>query len=150
MKQIVISVPGLVSAGVIPSPFDHSDIVTTTTHKSLRGTATDISSHTKLFSTSSLSVAVTPSVFVTQSPYLLLTVCVCVYFVTHCLTCAGPRGAMIFYRKGVRSTSAKGEEVLYDIESKINFSGLSLSIHLSLPLSPSLPLSLSACVCFWL
>lgn len=41
---------------------------------------------------------------------------------------------MIFYRKGVRSTSKKGEEVLYDIESKINFSGL--------PLLPSLSISL--------
>lgn len=30
-------ISGLVSAGVIPSPFDYSDIVTTTTHKSLRG-----------------------------------------------------------------------------------------------------------------
>jgi glycine/serine hydroxymethyltransferase len=39
-----ISSAGLVSAGVIPSPFDHSDIVTTTTHKSLRGTATDAKS----------------------------------------------------------------------------------------------------------
>uniref|UniRef100_A0A3B3WZ51 Serine hydroxymethyltransferase n=1 Tax=Poecilia mexicana TaxID=48701 RepID=A0A3B3WZ51_9TELE len=28
---------GLVAAGVVPSPFDHCDIVTTTTHKSLRG-----------------------------------------------------------------------------------------------------------------
>ena len=28
---------GLVAAGVVPSPFEHSDIVTTTTHKSLRG-----------------------------------------------------------------------------------------------------------------
>lgn len=28
---------GLVSAGVVPSPFQHCDIVTTTTHKSLRG-----------------------------------------------------------------------------------------------------------------
>jgi glycine hydroxymethyltransferase len=49
-------VSGLVAAGVIPSPFDHVDIVTTTTHKSLRG----------------------------------------------------PRGAMIFYRKGVRSVDKKG------------------------------------------
>ncbi len=63
-------ISGLVSAGVIPSPFDHSDIVTTTTHKSLRG----------------------------------------------------PRGAMIFYRKGVRSTNKKGEVTLYDLENKINFS----------------------------
>jgi glycine hydroxymethyltransferase len=64
-------ISGLVSAGVIPSPFEYSDIVTTTTHKSLRG----------------------------------------------------PRGAMIFYRKGVRSTNKKsGESVMYDLESKINFS----------------------------
>lgn len=63
-------ISGLVAAGVIPSPFEFSDIVTTTTHKSLRG----------------------------------------------------PRGAMIFYRKGVRSTTKKGEEVLYDLESRINFS----------------------------
>lgn len=63
-------ISGLVSAGVIPSPFEHSDIVTTTTHKSLRG----------------------------------------------------PRGAMIFYRKGVRSTNKKGENIMYDLDTKINFS----------------------------
>lgn len=62
-------ISGLVSAGVIPSPFVHSDIVTTTTHKSLRG----------------------------------------------------PRGAMIFYRKGIRSTTKKGEAIMYDLETKINF-----------------------------
>ena len=44
-------ISGLVAAQLVPSPFDTADIVTTTTHKSLRG----------------------------------------------------PRGAMIFYRKGVRS-----------------------------------------------
>jgi hypothetical protein len=30
-------ISGLVAAGVVPSPFEHSDVVTTTTHKSLRG-----------------------------------------------------------------------------------------------------------------
>lgn len=48
-------ISGLVAGGVLPSPFDYSDIVTTTTHKSLRG----------------------------------------------------PRGAMIFYRKGTRKEDKK-------------------------------------------
>jgi glycine hydroxymethyltransferase len=63
-------ISGLVAAGVIPSPFPHSDIVTTTTHKSLRG----------------------------------------------------PRGAMIFYRKGVRRVDKKGVEEKYDLEGPINSS----------------------------
>ncbi|CRK41496.1 hypothetical protein BN1708_001820 [Verticillium longisporum] len=63
-------ISGLIAAGVIPSPFEQADIVTTTTHKSLRG----------------------------------------------------PRGAMIFFRKGVRSVDAKGKETLYDLENPINFS----------------------------
>ncbi|EEB08744.2 serine hydroxymethyltransferase Shm2 [Schizosaccharomyces japonicus yFS275] len=63
-------ISGLVAAGVIPSPFEYSDIVTTTTHKSLRG----------------------------------------------------PRGAMIFYRRGVRKHDKKGNAVMYDLEDKINFS----------------------------
>jgi glycine hydroxymethyltransferase len=67
----IAHISGLVAAGVIPSPFEHADIVTTTTHKSLRG----------------------------------------------------PRGAMIFFRKGVRKTEAKtGKETLYDLEGPINFS----------------------------
>ncbi|CCE62684.1 hypothetical protein TPHA_0D00410 [Tetrapisispora phaffii CBS 4417] len=64
-------ISGLVAAGVIPSPFEYADIVTTTTHKSLRG----------------------------------------------------PRGAMIFFRRGVRNINPKtGKEVIYDLENPINFS----------------------------
>lgn len=63
-------ISGLVAAGVVPSPFEHADVVTTTTHKSLRG----------------------------------------------------PRGAMIFYRKGVKSVDAKsGKEIKYDLGDKIDF-----------------------------
>lgn len=64
-------ISGLIAAEQIPTPFKYADIVTTTTHKSLRG----------------------------------------------------PRGAMIFFRKGVRSVDAKtGKETLYDLEGPINFS----------------------------
>lgn len=63
-------ISGLVAAGVIPSPFAHSDVVTTTTHKSLRG----------------------------------------------------PRGAMIFFRKGVRKVDKKGVQEMYDLENPINAS----------------------------
>jgi len=53
----IAHISGMISAGALPSPFDYCDIVTTTTHKSLRG----------------------------------------------------PRGALIFYRKGVRKVTKKGE-----------------------------------------
>lgn len=62
-------ISGLVAAGLVPSPFEYSDVVTTTTHKSLRG----------------------------------------------------PRGAMIFYRKGQKGTDKKGNPVMYDLETPINF-----------------------------
>ncbi|WBW74625.1 serine hydroxymethyltransferase Shm2 [Schizosaccharomyces osmophilus] len=63
-------ISGLVAAGVIPSPFEYADIVTTTTHKSLRG----------------------------------------------------PRGAMIFFRRGLCKHDKKGNPVYYELEDKINFS----------------------------
>jgi len=73
-------ISGLVAAGTVPSPFEFADVVTTTTHKSLRG----------------------------------------------------PRGAMIFYRKGQRSTDKKGHPIMYDLEEKINaavFPGLQGGPH---------------------
>lgn len=63
-------ISGLVAGRVIPSPFPFSDVVTTTTHKSLRG----------------------------------------------------PRGAMIFFRKGIRQVNKKGEEEMYNLEGPINAS----------------------------
>merc|ERR1712232_989488 len=73
-------ISGLVVGGVIPTPFDYADVVTTTTHKSLRG----------------------------------------------------PRGAMIFFRKGQKGTDKKGNPVMYDFEEKINaavFPGLQGGPH---------------------
>ncbi|TMW66741.1 hypothetical protein Poli38472_014053 [Pythium oligandrum] len=63
-------ISGLVAAGVVPTPFDYADVVTTTTHKSLRG----------------------------------------------------PRGAMIFFRKGLKSVDKKGVETHYDLQQRIDFS----------------------------
>jgi glycine hydroxymethyltransferase len=73
-------ISGLVAGGVIPSPFEFADVVTTTTHKSLRG----------------------------------------------------PRGAMIFYRKGQKGVDKQGKPIMWDIEEKINgavFPGLQGGPH---------------------
>jgi glycine hydroxymethyltransferase len=63
-------ISGMVAAGLLPTPFEHAHVVTTTTHKSLRG----------------------------------------------------PRGAMIFFRRGVRSIDKRGTSINYDLEERINFS----------------------------
>ncbi|CAH1795454.1 unnamed protein product [Owenia fusiformis] len=73
-------ISGLVAADEVPSPFVYCDVVTTTTHKTLRG----------------------------------------------------PRSGMIFYRKGVRKVTAKGDKVMYDIGKKIDeavFPGLQGGPH---------------------
>lgn len=66
----IAHISGLVAARVIPGPFEHSDLVTTTTHKSLRG----------------------------------------------------PRGAMIFFRKGTRVIKKEKNniEAPYELQDKIN------------------------------
>lgn len=62
-------ISGLVAADVIPSPFEYADVISSTTHKTLRG----------------------------------------------------PRGGIIFYRKGVKGVDKKtGNEILYDYDKKIN------------------------------
>ncbi|KAJ2895141.1 uncharacterized protein MKZ38_006858 [Zalerion maritima] len=64
-------ISGMVAAKVLPGPFEYADIVTTTSHKSLRG----------------------------------------------------PRGAIIFFRKGLRRTHPKtGAEEMYNLETPINHS----------------------------
>lgn len=73
-------ISGLVAGGVVPSPFEFADVVTTTTHKSLRG----------------------------------------------------PRGAMIFFRKGQKGVDKKGNPIMWDLEEKINgavFPGLQGGPH---------------------
>eukprot|EP00922_Rhytidocystis_sp_ex-Travisia-forbesii_P037449 GHVS01055814.1.p1 GENE.GHVS01055814.1~~GHVS01055814.1.p1 ORF type:complete len:531 (-),score=72.12 GHVS01055814.1:225-1742(-) len=73
-------ISGMVAAGVIPSPFEYADVVTTTTHKSLRG----------------------------------------------------PRGALIFFRRGQRSVDKSGKPIMHDLEDKVNrtiFPGLQGGPH---------------------
>merc|ERR1719240_112621 len=73
-------ISGLVVGGTVPSPFEFADVVTTTTHKSLRG----------------------------------------------------PRGAMIFFRKGQKGVDKKGNPIMWDLEEKINgavFPGLQVGPH---------------------
>ncbi|KAL5508867.1 hypothetical protein EMCRGX_G004127 [Ephydatia muelleri] len=78
----IAHISGLIAAEVIPSPFEFCDVVTTTTHKTLRG----------------------------------------------------PRGAVIYYRKGFKSVTPQGKEVTYDLEKKINgaiFPGLQGGPHMN-------------------
>eukprot|EP00871_Galdieria_phlegrea_P001576 jgi/Galph1/2419/GphlegSOOS_G1100.1 len=78
----IAHISGLVSAQVVPSPFPYADVVTTTTHKALRG----------------------------------------------------PRGALIFYRKGIKGyqKNSPNEPIYYELEHAINgavFPGLQGGPH---------------------
>ena len=76
----IAHISGLVAAGVVPSPFEYADVITTTTHKALRG----------------------------------------------------PRGALIFFRKGQRGVDKKGNPIMYNLENPINsavFPGLQGGPH---------------------
>ena len=64
----IAHVAGLMAGKQIPSAFDYSDVVTTTTHKTLRG----------------------------------------------------PRGGLIYFRKGLKGVDKKGKEIFYDFEDRIN------------------------------
>jgi glycine hydroxymethyltransferase len=62
-------IAGLVAAGVHPSPFPHADLVTTTTHKTLRGPRGGL-----IFSRAELPAAVDPANFPTVKGSLAATV----------------------------------------------------------------------------
>lgn len=105
-------ISGLVAAGVVPSPFEHSDIVSTTTHKTLRGCRSGI-----IFYRKGLSVKTS-----CQKKKQLF-----IHFST-----TGVFSPSHFTSVGVRSVDAKGKEIMYNLESLINqavFPGLQGGPH---------------------
>lgn len=105
-------ISGLVAAGVVPSPFEHSDIVSTTTHKTLRGCRSGI-----IFYRKGTSVKTDP-------PFKPTTVYSS--FFNNWWFSPG------FSPAGVRGVDAKGKEIMYNLESLINqavFPGLQGGPH---------------------
>lgn len=101
-------ISGLVAAGAVPSPFDHADLVTTTTHKSLRGARWASGIRVKMSQT-----VVSPWKW--GGLYFSSLWKVKLDFSSNC------RAGLIFYRRGVRSVDKKGKEVLYNLQEKVNF-----------------------------
>ncbi|ETE72452.1 Serine hydroxymethyltransferase, cytosolic, partial [Ophiophagus hannah] len=111
-------ISGLVAAGVVPSPFQHCDVVSTTTHKTLRGCRAGMIYYRKGERCSEQVTGALPSWAETsgadgEAP--------------------GIFQAPFFPSPGVRSVDPKtGKEVLYNLESLINqavFPGLQGGPH---------------------
>lgn len=119
-------ISGLVAAGVVPSPFDYCDIVTTTTHKTLRGCRSGVIFYRKgrrnrmAFSKTNCLLSCIPSFFCT-----FYTFCLAFHLTFLSLS-------FCFHLPGVRSVDAKGKETMYNLESLINqsvFPGLQGGPH---------------------
>lgn len=112
-------ISGLVAAGVVPSPFEYCDIVSTTTHKTLRGCRSGVIFYRK-GRNSIRSTIYFFSCYCTFSTFSLA------FSVTlFCLS-------LCFSLPGVRSVDAKGKEIMYNLESLINqsvFPGLQGGPH---------------------
>lgn len=108
-------ISGLVAAGVVPSPFEYCDIVSTTTHKTLRGCRAGLIFFRK--GGSGIILLLLKTTTTSLRSYSWLYRDVLFPFSLH---------------PGVRSVDAKGKETLYNLESLINqavFPGLQGGPH---------------------
>lgn len=83
-------ISGLVAAGVIPSPFEYCDVVTSTTHKTLRGPRAGVIFYRK------------GKLWLYRLDLLIKNLCINIFNI------------------GVRSVSKTGENVMYDLEDRVN------------------------------
>ena len=107
-------ISGLVAAGVVPSPFAYCDVVSTTTHKTLRGCRAGV-----IFYRKGMSGTIS---FCHQSISIFISVGLC--FSSFLFS--------FLLSLGLRSVDAKGKETMYNLESLINqavFPGLQGGPH---------------------